>query len=242
MKKKIFEEAVASSKMDIQQFYSDGLATAKKLDEAIVCFNEREFKDINEASRRFKRIVVELKTAEESLTRKFTPLTSFSELQLRVEALNPDFKCVLTIPNTSEIIGSQEELLFAYQDAPTESDILTLELKLYPKQQKKRNIDCVEDPESQGIKHSGKWMPSEVALFKVGVQQCGWGHWKRIFEVVDTRSLEQVKAFSKTQAGKQVKSEMNFMPALSKLADGLCEVSKIVSRVMEDPKDTADEK
>ena len=52
----------------------------------------------------------------------------------------------------------------------------------------KRKIDCVEEPEGQGVKHFGKWMPSEVAPFKVGVQQCGWGNWKRISEVVDPRT------------------------------------------------------
>ena len=130
-KKKMLEEAVASCETDIEHFYNNGQATAHKLDEAIISVNEKEFEEINEASKRFKRIVVELKTGETSLTRKFKPLKSFSELQLRVEAWNPDFKCVLIIPNTCEIIGSQEELLFAYQDGPTESDILTLELKLY---------------------------------------------------------------------------------------------------------------
>ena len=231
-KKKILEEAVVSVEKDMEQFYQNGQETAKKLDEAILSVNEKELQDITEASKRFKRIVVVLNSEEASIIRKFKPFKSFSELQLRVEAWNPDFRCVLSIPNTSEVIGSQEELLFAYQDGPTESDNLTLELKLYAKQEK-RNIDCVEDPEYQRVKHSGKWMPSEVALFKVGVQQCGWGNWKRISEVVDTRTTEQVKAFSKTQSGKSVKTELNFMPTLSKLADGLFEVSKNVSRVLE---------
>ena len=82
-------------------------------------------------------------------------------------------------------------------------------------------------------------MPSEVALFKVGAQQCGWANWKRISEVVDTRTMEQVKAFSKTQAGKSVKTELNFMPTLSKLADRLFEVSKNVSRVLDNDENTA---
>ena len=97
----------------------------------------------------------------------------------------------------------------------------------------KRKIDCVDEPEYSPIKHSGKWMPSEVVLFKVGVQQCGWGNWKRVSEVVDTRTMEQVKTFSKTQSGKSVKTELYFMPTLSKLADGLFEISKNVSRVLE---------
>jgi hypothetical protein len=195
VKKNMLEEAVASSEADIQRFYNDGHATAGKLDQIIIAANEKEFEDINEASKSFKRIVVELKTGDTSITRKFKPLKSFSELQLRVEAWNPDFKCVLTIPNTCEIIGSQEELLFAYQDGPKDCDILTLELKLYAKQEK-RKIDCVEEPEGQGVKHSGKWIPSEVVLFKAGVQQCGWRDWKGISEVVGTRTMEQCRIFS----------------------------------------------
>lgn len=235
VKKKMLEQEIASSETDIQRFYNEGHTTAQKLDQAIMAANQKEFEDISEVSKRYKRIVVELKTENTSLTRMFKPLKSFSDLQLRVEAQNPGFRCVLTIPNTSEIIGSQEELLFAYQDGPEDCDMLTLELKLYAKQEK-RKIDSVDDPVSQGVNHTGKWMPSEVALFKVGVQQCGWGNWKGISEVVDTRTSEQVKTFSKTQTGKSVKSELNFMPTLSKLADGLFEVSKNVSRVLETEK------
>ena len=231
VKKNMLEKAVASSEEDIQRFYKDAQATSNKFDEFIIAANEKELEDINEASKSFKRIVVELKSGETSIVRKFKPLKSFSDLQLRVEALNPDFKCVLTLPNSREFIGSQEELLFAYQDAK-DCDVLTLELELYAKKEK-RKIDCVEELEGQVINHSGKWMPSEVALFKVGVQQCGWGNWKRISEVVDTRTTDQVKTFSKTQAGKSVKTELNFMPTLSKLADGLFEVSKNVSRLLE---------
>lgn len=185
-----------------------------------VSVNEKLFEDINEASKRFKRIVVELKFGETSLKRTFLPLKSYSELQSRVEALNPGFKCVLTLPNTCNIIGSQEELLFAYEDEPNECDVLSLELKLYAK----RDDDCVEEePKVQLINHVGKWAPSEVTLFKAGVQQCGWGNWKRISEVVDTRTMEQVMAFSKTQVGQSFKIEVNFIP---NLADVLSEVSE----------------
>lgn len=215
---------------------SDGQAYANKLEKAIISVTGK-FEVIKEVSKRFKRIVVELKTGETSLTRKLKPLKSFAELQSRVEAWNPDFKCVLTIPNTCEIIGSQEELIFAYEDVSSESDILTLELKLYAKSEK-RKFDCLEEPECQGINHSGKWMPSEEVLFKAGVQQCGWGNWKRIAEVVNTRTMDQIKAFSKTQAGKSVKIELNFIPTQSKLADGLFEASNSVSRVLENQENT----
>ena len=155
VKKKMLENAVASSETDIQHFYDNGQETANKLDEAIMSVNKKEFEEITEASKRYKRIAVELKTGGVSLTRKFKALKSFSELQLRVEAWNPDFKCVLNIPNSCEVIGSQEELLFAYQDGSAESDILTLELKLHAKQGK-RKFACIEEPECQSVKHFGK--------------------------------------------------------------------------------------
>lgn len=231
LKKYILKEAVASSEKDIQSFYDEAQETSNKFDQVIIAANEKELEEIKDASKNFKRIVVNLKSGEEIITRKFNALKSFSDLQLRVEALNPDFKCFLTIPNSCEILGSQEELLFAYQDAK-DSEILTLELKLYAKQEK-RKIDCVEEPEFQVVNHSGRWMASEVVLFKVGVQQYGWGSWKKISEVVETRTMDQVKTFSKTQAGKSAKTEVNFISTLSKLADGLFEVSKNVSRVLE---------
>ena len=184
---------------------SDGQANANKLEKAIISVTGK-FEVIKEVSKRFKRIVVELKTGETSLTRKLKPLKSFAELQSRVEAWNPDFKCVLTIPNTGEIIGSQEELIFAYEDVSSESDILTLELKLYAKSEK-RKFDCLEEPE-----------------------QYGWGNWKRISKGINTLPMDQIK---ETPARKSVKTKLNLMPILSKLADGLFEVSKNVSRVLE---------
>jgi len=226
--------SIASCEEDIQEFLQDTTEAAHKLDELIIFKREKELEVMTQASQRYRRIVVSLRNdqGEPTILRKFEPIQSFSDLQLRVEAWNPEFRCVLLIPNSCEIVGSQAELLFAYQDGQADSDVLNLELKLYPKSQK-RGIDSVDDVEVQGITHIGKWLPSEMELFKVGVQQCGWGNWKDVAQVVETRTIEQVRSFSKTQAGRFAKTEENVMPTLSKLADGLWEVSKNVTRVLE---------
>lgn len=183
---------------------------------------------------RFRRITIasDSGNGRPIVIRKLEPHLKFSELQLKCEALHPEFECVLTVPGTKEVVGSQMELLCAYEDAPEESDVLHLNLTLYPKSSK-RGIDEVEEPETPETgKHTGRWMPSETALFRKGLENFGWGSWARISSFMETRSKSQVKAFAKTAAGLENKTEKSFLPVLEIIADGLTEVSKNITREM----------
>jgi hypothetical protein len=153
-------------------------------------------------------------------------------LQLTCESLHPGYVVVLTLPGTDEVIGSQLELLCAYQDASEDTETLDLELNLYPKAPKRVITEVDEPEEPKSAKHCGRWVPSEIALFKKGVENFGWGSWSRIADFVETRTNLQVKTFAKTPAGLESKSEVSFLPVLEKIADGLTEVSKNVTREM----------
>jgi hypothetical protein len=124
-------------------------------------------------------------------------------LQAQVDSWHPGFTCILSVPNTKEMVGSQFELLCAYRDCP--QDILALNLKLQ-KPTLKRPIDELDESSEQDvrIRHICRWLNSEVELFDAGVLQYGWGKWAQIADFIGTRDRSQVKKFSKTQRAKKV--------------------------------------
>jgi len=228
---------------DMNAYKNDCFEKASIFDAQIAAENAQKSEHIlkvtvliysQQAASRFRRIIVtsDAGNGHSNVIRKLEPHLKFSELQLKCEALHPEFVCVLTVPGTNEVVGSQMELLCAYEDAPEESEILHLNLTLHLKSLKRR-IDEVEEPEiPETGKHIGRWMPSEMALFRKGLENFGWGSWARISSFMETRSKSQVKAFANTAAGLENKIETSFLPVLKKIADGLTEVSKNVTREM----------
>lgn len=54
------------------------------------------------------------------------------------------------------------------------------------------------------IRHTGRWLNSEVELFHAGVLQYGWGEWAQIADYIETRDRSQVCKFSLNQRAKKV--------------------------------------
>jgi hypothetical protein len=152
------------------------------------------------------------------------PCKNFGELSAIVNNMFPGMTTVLRLPATSGqrslIIGSQDELTFAYQDVPDNATTLELEAQLQTKSQtKKRPIEQVESddsavesesettttsairaPEADGGIYnaviSGPWSSVEMEFFKTGVAMYGWGKWKLVSAVIGTRTAEQTRKFS----------------------------------------------
>lgn len=110
-----------------------------------------------------------------SINRSYQPYLYFSDLQASVEAQFFGYQCVLNIPNTPDIVGSQEELLFAYLDHVEDAPILKLQVRLVAEAttttSRKRDLkDIVSSGEIAVSKRSGPWKNGEVELFRAGVK------------------------------------------------------------------------
>jgi hypothetical protein len=80
----------------------------------------------------------------------------------------------LKLPDTPDIIGSQEELCFAYLEKVEEAPILNLELQLVKRvnSKRKRVVDQEDLPnlDISVSRRTGTWKNGEVELFKAGVK------------------------------------------------------------------------
>ena len=108
------------------------------------------------------------------INRSFEPFLYFSDLQAAVESCFPGFDCILKLPDTPDIIGSQEELCFAYLEMVKEAPILNLELQLVKRVNSKRkredDQETVLNLDSLVSRRTGSWKNGEVELFKAGVK------------------------------------------------------------------------
>ena len=70
----------------------------------------------------------------------------------------------------------------------------------------KRTIEQLDETVEQDvyIRHTGRWLNSEVELFHAGVLQYGWGEWAKIADYIQTRDRIQVCKFSLNQRAKKV--------------------------------------
>jgi hypothetical protein len=152
---------------------------------------------------RFQRVVVSFESSSDfpqlpPIKRTMKPVLVFSELQALAENYYPGFNVVLMKPGTVEIVGSQEELFFAYQDV-SDGKVLYLELKISSASLKRKADD--ESESTPEFRHEGPWSNAEIELFKMGVDQFGWKKWKSISGVVGTRDRQQVRQFASTPKG-----------------------------------------
>ncbi|KAI8892041.1 hypothetical protein BC833DRAFT_640516 [Globomyces pollinis-pini] len=94
----------------------------------------------------FNRIVIQIESEslDSGLKRSVKPTKYYAHLQAQVESWHPEYTCMLSVPNTKEIVGSQFELLCAYQDST--KDILTLDLTLHENvpSPSATNVQCVQ--------------------------------------------------------------------------------------------------
>jgi len=82
------------------------------------------------------------------IKRTLEPVRYFSDLQAQAESFNPGYDVIMSLPDGAGVVGSQFELLCAYQDGM--GDCLTLDLKLIVQEKKKRHLDVSDDESDDG--------------------------------------------------------------------------------------------
>lgn len=151
-------------------------------------------------------IQIETDNGDMGPTRSIKPVRYYSDLQAQVENYHPGFTCVLSKVNSTEIVGSQFELICAYKDCSDDVLILNLNLERKEVTTLKRTIDESDETVEQDVflRRTGRWLNSEVELFQAGVLQYGWGEWAKIADYIQTRDRIQVCKFSLNQRAKKV--------------------------------------
>ncbi len=125
-----------------------------------------------------KRIEIIFNDGKSDIVRQIEPVKYFSDLEAKGMIFCPESKIAFMVSGTKKMVGSQVELLYAYQDmADDPAEILRLDLQILERNvmYRKRKYDdySVDVP-----KRSGPWDRAEVLRFKEGVNLCGWGKWK----------------------------------------------------------------
>jgi hypothetical protein len=185
-------------------------------------------KEIEKVSEDVDKITV--KDHQENV-RSFKKMLHFSDLKRRLEGYYPGNTFILTRSDSNEIVGSQDELYFAYKDIPQGEKVLSLDLSLSNKRKSNDddNDDGFESDASSALqlnKHIGPWTDGEVERFKMGVNSHGWGNWKRVAKEVATRTPKQVCKFSENNQAKRLRQTDSITGAWVNLAAGLDRVSK----------------
>ena len=126
-----------------------------------------------------RRIEIIYNDGKLDIIRQIEPVKYFSDLEAKGLMFCPDSKIAFMVSGTRKMVGSQEELLYAYEDME-DGYVLKLDLKILDRNvlYRKRKYDdySVDVP-----KRSGPWDRAEVLRFKEGVYLCGWGKWKGTF-------------------------------------------------------------
>lgn len=125
-----------------------------------------------------RRIEIIYNDGQLDIIRQIEPVKYFSDLEAKGLMFCPESKIAFMVSGTRKMVGSQEELLYAYEDIDdASSQILRLDLQIVERNvlYRKRKYDdySVDVP-----KRSGPWDIAEVLRFKEGVNLCGWGKWK----------------------------------------------------------------
>lgn len=140
--------------------------------------------------------------------RNLQPMFLYSELHNKFQLAFSAFIISFSLKGKDDIVGSDDELRFAYMDS--DDGLLELDLKLISKNLKRKASaekfsDAASDEDSIAVSitapFNNRWSHAEEALFKEGLQLFGWGHWASIATIVKTRSSEGVRAFSRTAKG-----------------------------------------
>ena len=188
-----------------------------------------EIKAIEAVAEKIEKITVK---DQQDRIRSFKTMIHFSDLKRRLEAYYPGTAFILTRADSKEVVGSQDELYFAFKNVQQGGTILELDLTISNKRKLSENNndrDCESDASSSFspiIQHTGPWADAEVERFKMGVDTHGWGNWKRIAQEVATRTLKQVYKFSESNQAKRFRPTDSLTGAWVNLAAGFYNVSK----------------
>jgi hypothetical protein len=235
-KRQKLESEIDKLREKAASFTAEKLRMATDLDAEISSRQADEMNEMETQVTSFRRIVVDLDSGK--IVRTLKPARYFADLQSQIEAFHPGYNVVMTVPGTSQVVGSQFELLCAYQDSH-DKEVLNLNLNINPRKrhhdQEDAPPDSLSDTEDYPsfVRHVGPWSSTEIQLFQSGVEQYGWGEWAKIASVIQTRDRNQVRRFSINQRAKKFKSSASLVPALTDLAEGF----RVVARGL----DVADE-
>ena len=134
-------------------------------------------KAMDAAVAKVRRIEIIYNDGKSDIIRQIEPVKYFSDLEAKGLMFCPESKIAFMVSGSRKMVGSQVELLYAYEDmGDGASQILRLDLQIVERNvlYRKRKYDeySVDVP-----KRSGPWDRAEVLRFKEGVNLCGWGKW-----------------------------------------------------------------
>lgn len=134
-------------------------------------------KAMDAAISKVRRIEIIYSDGQSDIIRQIEPVKYFSDLEAKGLAFCPGSRIAFMVSGTRKMVGSQEELLYAYQDlGDGSSQVLRLDLQIVERnvlsRKRKYDHESVHVP-----KRSGPWDRAEVLRFKEGVNLCGWGKW-----------------------------------------------------------------
>jgi hypothetical protein len=131
-----------------------------------------------------------------------------------------------------DMIGSQDELLFAYKDLILKKQyVLNLSAEVIPVKQRVVSNDDEDQQHPMSNPNStrktGRWEFSEVVLYQDGVKLFGERSWSKIAKHVGTRDRFQVKEFSETHRAKSDASAYErAIRSIGVAVDGVREIQK----------------
>ncbi|KAI8901473.1 hypothetical protein BC833DRAFT_617522 [Globomyces pollinis-pini] len=164
-----------------------------------------------------------------AINRSFEPFIYFADLQTAVESCFLGYSCILKLPVTPGIVGSQEELMFAYLEKIEEAPIFNLEVQLIKRAETKRKrsdnheIDSTLDLTVSRRTDRGKH--GEIELFDAAVKEFGCGKWRQVSNMIETRDIGQVRKFSQTILGRRYKPALILSEGYLNFAVGINQIS-----------------
>ena len=200
------QERMKSTLQQIDSAYLSKPKVYEDMNNMIAEAQHVQDKALHHLVKRFRRISIHHKTQSEGLPRpcerNTKPFKYFSDLTAAVSKFFPGFQFNLFVHGTKKEIGSQDELIFAYEDVAEDQTVLELDVDLKQVRKMKRIYeDQQEDNDTiqsdTGILKYGPFDAVEEQQFKQGVRQYGWGSWVRIATLIPGRTREQVRSFAR---------------------------------------------
>jgi len=217
------------------------------LDESIEKLDAARVEEMRLLLEKVKLIQIHYSDGKMPKSRRIRPVKLFSELLEQIKSMFVGNAILEICTREGDVIGSQDELFFAYQFVKEQILHLQVELKnpactpVNRPKKRRRAPSSEEDEEKEEeeeedsgedvvppavIRNSGVWTTSEMIRFEEGVKRFGWGEWSLISNYVQTRDRKQVFKFSTTDAGQKAKRIPSVVHAYVDLAKGMSLVAE----------------
>lgn len=224
------------------------------LDECIQKFDAARVEELRILLEKVKIIQIHYSDGKRQKNRRIRAVKFFSELYDQIQSMFEHHKLLEICTLEGDVIGSQDELFFAYQNVKEQTLHVQVELKspsptpavVVGSSKKKRRAPWTEEQkvvsveeeeeeeesteeeeeEEECVRHSGVWSTSEMVLFEEGVKRYGWGSWSEISRFIKTRDRKQVRKFAMTEAGQKSNRIPSVVHAYVDLAKGMSLVAE----------------